>query len=99
MIYDPLSDIQIREISALLLQEVTKRLKDHEITVSWDQSVIDRIALLGYDSELGARPLKRAITEYIINPLSEKILSEGIVPGDTIRVLLADNSSITIEKL
>lgn len=74
VVYESLTDIEIKRITNLLLQDVTKRLKEHEIIVSWDQGIIDRIAILGYDTTLGARPLKRAITTYIVNPLSEKIL-------------------------
>ncbi len=74
VIYESLTDIEIKRITVLLLQDVTKRLKEHEIIVSWNQDIIDRIAILGYDTTLGARSLKRAITEYIVNPLSEKIL-------------------------
>ncbi len=74
VIYDALTDEDIRHITELLLADVTSRLKELEIIISWDQNIIDRISILGYDVILGARPLKRAITEYIINPLSEKIL-------------------------
>jgi ATP-dependent Clp protease ATP-binding subunit ClpA len=69
-----------------LLQDVTKRLKEREIVVTWDQNIIDRIAVLGYDTLLGARPLKRAITEYIVNPLSEKILRGEILAGDNLLI-------------
>lgn len=99
IIYESLTDIVIHRITELLLQDITKRLKENEIIVSWDQNIIDRISILGYDTTLGARPLKRAITEYIVNPLSEKILENTIVPGDNLHIRMWQNDIIEISKL
>ena len=46
VIYESLTDVDIKRITSLLLQDITKRLKDHEIVVNWDQSIIDHIAAL-----------------------------------------------------
>jgi ATP-dependent Clp protease ATP-binding subunit ClpB len=48
---------------------------------------------LGYDPVFGARPLKRAIQQWIENPLAQAILSSEFMPGDTI------NADISNEKL
>ncbi len=98
IIYESLTDNIIRRITELLLQDVTKRLKEREIVVTWDQNIIDRIAILGYDTLLGARPLKRAITEYIVNPLSEKILRGEILAGDNLLIRMWKNDTIEIVK-
>lgn len=98
VIYDALTDEDIRHITELLLVDVTSRLKELEIIISWDQNIIDRISILGYDVILGARPLKRAITEYIINPLSEKILKWEIVSGDILTVSMGDRDILEISK-
>lgn len=98
IIYESLTDNIIRRITELLLQDVTKRLKEREIVVTWDQNIIDRIAVLGYDTLLGARPLKRAITEYIVNPLSEKILRGEILAGDNLLIRMWKNDTIEIVK-
>jgi len=52
---------------------------------------------LGYDPSLGARPLKRAITEYIVNPLSEKILTGEIHEGEKIEVAFGDRDELSIQ--
>ena len=52
IIYESLTDADIKKIASLLLADITRRLRDNEITVSWDQSVTDRIAVLGYDAAL-----------------------------------------------
>ena len=45
---------------------------------------------MGYDPVYGARPLKRALQQYLENPLAEKILDGTFGPGDTIQVDVAD---------
>jgi ATP-dependent Clp protease ATP-binding subunit ClpB len=99
VIYDALSEVEIARITVLLLDEVSQRLRDRDIAVTWDQSVINRIAVLGYDSTLGARPLKRAITEYIVNPLSEKILMSEVGDGDTIVVSMGERDLLEVRKV
>ena len=47
-------------------------------TLHWTKETIDDLAELGYDPEFGARPVKRAIQDYVLNDLSRKIL-EGKV--------------------
>ena len=86
VLYDSLGESEIRDIVSLLLDGVKERLREKNITLTWDASVIEYISRVGYDIELGARPLKRAITEYIVNPLSNLILRREIV----------DNSDITL---
>ena len=46
----------------------------------------------------GARPLKRVIQRYLVNPLSERILEGGFVSGDTVVVSLDNRGLITIDK-
>lgn len=98
VLYRPLGETEISHIVGLLLTDVAKKLSEKSITVNWDKSVTDRISLLGYDSELGARPLKRAITEYIINPLSRKILAGEVSDGDNLSISLGNENQIIIEK-
>ena len=47
---------------------------------------LDFLGNVGYDPVYGARPLKRALQQYLENPLAEKILDGTFVPGDTIHV-------------
>lgn len=98
VLYEPLGEAQISSIVELLLADVTTKLKEKNITVSWDKSIVEKISALGYDSELGARPLKRAITEYIINPLSRKILSGELSDGDIIDVSMDGESKLVIKR-
>ena len=97
VVFDALSEKEIREITTLMLAEVEKRLREQDISVTWEPSLIDRISVLGYDPSLGARPLKRAITEYIVNPLSEKILLGEVKEGDDIEVRLGEKDKLELK--
>ncbi|MDD2694226.1 MAG: AAA family ATPase [Candidatus Gracilibacteria bacterium] len=98
VLYDSLNEENIHQIVLLLLDHVAKQLVHKNIKAVWDQSVVDYIARVGYDTELGARPLKRAITEYIVNPLSEKILVGEIGEGDAIVVKIGNEGIFEFNK-
>jgi ATP-dependent Clp protease ATP-binding subunit ClpA len=74
VVYNTLTEIDMISIVQLLLSNLETRLLKKNISVTWSEGLIQKIALLGYDEELGARPLARAISEYIVNPLSQKLL-------------------------
>ena len=48
--------------------------------------MLDRIAELGYDPVYGARPLKRAIQNWIENPLAQRVIKGEYLPGDRITI-------------
>lgn len=54
----------------------------------FDESVVKKIAELGYDPAFGARPLRGVISEKIRSVLAEKILKEETVKGGTVKVVL-----------
>lgn len=99
VIYNSLSESDIHKIAELLLREVTERLRSQSIEVTWDEEVIDLISTRWYDNTLGARPLKRAITEFIVNPLSEKLLVWEIGEGEKIRVSIWNGGILAVEKI
>lgn len=99
IIYHPLSTESIEKIVVLLLEDVKNRLKQKNITLQWDQNLVKKISILGYDKELGARPLRRAITEYIVNPFSENILKWEILEWDTLDISLWESNALSIKKV
>lgn len=56
------------------LERVAKRLEDRRIKLDFDKSAVDFLADAGYDPNFGARPVKRAIQNYVENPLAKEIL-------------------------
>lgn len=99
VLYDSLTEEDVYQIALLLLENVSKQLAHRNIKVTWDQSTVEYIARIGYDVELGARPLKRAITEYIVNPLSEKILVWEIRENDVIMIKMEKWWVFEIQKM
>ena len=76
--FHALTKEEIGEVVELQMKRVQKMLAAHGFTLHWTKETIDDLAELGYDPEFGARPVKRAIQDYVLNNLSRKIL-EGKV--------------------
>jgi ATP-dependent Clp protease ATP-binding subunit ClpB len=85
VVFHPLAREQIRGIANIQLDLLRKRLKDRELSIHISDAVIDELAAVGFDPVYGARPLKRAIQQYLENPLAHEILKGKFIPGDTIR--------------
>ena len=90
VMFDPLSQEQIRGIATIQLELLGKRLAEQGLTLSLDDRVMDKLSEAGFDPVYGARPLKRAIQQLLENPLSQKLLAGDFMAGDNIRVSLDD---------
>lgn len=88
VVFHPLQQNQIRGIAAIQIELLQRRLADRELRMVLDEAVYDRLAEVGFDPVYGARPLKRAIQQYLENPLAQEILQGKFVAGDTIGVSL-----------
>jgi ATP-dependent Clp protease ATP-binding subunit ClpC len=74
IIFHPLTNEEIRQISSIMLKRVEIQLKDHDITIDVRDDAYELLAKRGYDPAFGARPLRRIITNLIEDPLSEGVL-------------------------
>jgi ATP-dependent Clp protease ATP-binding subunit ClpB len=86
IIFDRLSEEHLKKIVEIQLSRLTKRLEDQKIALNLSDHAKAFIAREGYDPVYGARPLKRAIQKYILDPLSLDILEGKFHEGQTIRV-------------
>ncbi len=86
IIFDALTQEQLREIVDLLIEEVRKRLAEHKIAVELTDAARAWLLKEGYDPAYGARPLRRAIQRYVENPISKGILEGEYGEGSTILV-------------
>ncbi len=84
----------IAEIVKNQISRVADRLKDRRITLYISDEAVNYIADIGYDPQFGARPLKRAIQNYIENPLSKEILRGKYLEGDTIKAVKSGDNLI-----
>lgn len=76
--FQPLTQEQIAEVVELQMKRVKKMLEPQGFELLWTPAAIQYLAKVGYDPEFGARPVKRAIQDYVLNDLSKKILAEEV---------------------
>ena len=82
----PLTKHEIAEVVTLQLKRVAKMLEQQGFNLKWTERAVDYLADVGYDPEFGARPVKRAIQDYVLNDLSRKLLAEQVVREKPITV-------------
>ena len=90
IIFEALTDQQIKQIVELMAKEVQDRLLELEVTVSLTEAAKEWLAKEGFDSVYGARPLRRAVQRHVENPLSKRILAREFVAGDHVVVDVAE---------
>jgi ATP-dependent Clp protease ATP-binding subunit ClpB len=88
VVFHPLGNEQIRGIADIQIDLLRQRLQERELKLEMAASVLDKLASVGYDPVYGARPLKRAIQQYLENPLAESLLAGKFVAGDVIHTEL-----------
>jgi ATP-dependent Clp protease ATP-binding subunit ClpB len=91
VVFHPLAAEQIRGIVGIQLRYLQARLAERDIRLELEDAALDKLAEAGFDPVYGARPLKRAIQQYVENPLAQEILRGHFGPGDLIRVTVADD--------
>ena len=92
IVFHPLEKEEITRIVRLLTDVMAKRVKENmNITVSFTQKAIEKIAEEGYDKAYGARPLRRAIQSKIEDAFAEEYLLGNIKAGDKVSVGLKTN--------
>lgn len=86
VVFHPLDKEQIKHIAEIQLVNLRSRLAEREYGIAVTDEALEYLTTSGYDPVYGARPLKRAIQQYVENPLAQEILAGKFVPGDTIQV-------------
>ena len=80
-----------------MLVELNQKLAEHHLQIEVSDGAKEVLVDEGFDSEFGARPLRRAIQRLIENPLSEKLLAGSFSAEDTI-LIDAENKQINFKK-
>ncbi len=86
---------EVARIIDLMVDEMTKRLAEHEISVELTDGAKDFLVNHGYDPIYGARPLKRAIQKYIEDPLADEILKGRFTKGTAIKIKMKNRNELT----
>lgn len=97
VVFRPLEKSEVRQIVDLLVVQVADRLVEQDIRLTASDRFKDKVADEGFDSSLGARPLRRKVTQLLEDALAEAILSGRVKGGDRVLVDLADNGETLLE--
>ena len=76
--FTPLTKEQIADVVRLQMKKVTEMLEPQGITLECTPQAINYLAEEGYDPDFGARPVKRAIQQFVLNDLSKKLLADEV---------------------
>ena len=95
IVFHKLNDEEISKIIELMLNEVSKRMKEQKYEIEFDEKVKDLIAKKGIDKSFGARPLKRTIQNLVEDKIAEAILDGKIKRGKLVKVT-ADDEKVEI---
>jgi ATP-dependent Clp protease ATP-binding subunit ClpB len=98
IIFQSLDEGELARIVDIQLGRLEKRLAQQNLTLDVDDRAKKLLAKEGYDPQFGARPLKRAVQEQLLNPLSMKLLEGEFKPGDKIRVTAKDDELVLQRK-
>ena len=86
IIFHPLTQEQIVQVVGLMIKDVQGRLEERGISFELTSDANLWLGKEGYDPVYGARPLRRAVTRFLENPMSKGILSGEFISGDHILV-------------
>jgi ATP-dependent Clp protease ATP-binding subunit ClpC len=86
IVFRALSEEQLLDITGLLLDRLSRRLRAQGIEVEFAEDAVRLLSREGYDPEFGARPLRRTIQRLVENELSRMLLDGSVEPGDKVAV-------------
>lgn len=94
IIFQSLDEEELSRIVEIQISRLEKRLAQQNLTLDVDAAAKKLLAKEGYDPQFGARPLKRAVQEHLLNPLSLRLLDGEFKPGDKIKVTTNDGQLV-----
>jgi ATP-dependent Clp protease ATP-binding subunit ClpB len=94
IIFQSLDESELARIVDIQLGRLEQRLAQQNLTLDVDADAKKLIAREGYDPQFGARPLKRAIQEHLLDPLATKLLAGEFKPHDKIKVTAKDDALV-----
>ncbi len=97
IIFHSLDEKQLEAVVEIQLRQLEKRLAQQQLTVEVDASARRYLAKEGFDPQFGARPLKRAIQEHLLDPLAMKLLEGELKSGDRVKIT-ADNGQLKFQR-
>ena len=94
VVFNALDQKAIREIARIQIRKLAKRMEQQNIGLDVTEAALDEIGKVGFDPLFGARPLRRAVQDYLENQIAVDILKGQYAPGDTVFVDYVDGKFI-----
>jgi len=94
IVFRALTRDEIKQIVALEISKVQVRVNEHQIKLELTPEASDRLAELGYDPDMGARPLRRVIQAKVEDVLSDGLLAGKFKTGDTVRIEVVEDDVV-----
>ena len=95
IVFNALTLEQVSTIAAIMLTSLSERLqKQLNITLVWDDAVLNLLAKEGYDPAFGARPLRRQISQSVETQLSKMLVRGQTTEGDTVKISIRDDTML-----
>lgn len=91
IVFSPLTEAEIVQVAGLMINRLKQTMIENKgISIEIDPEAVTKLAKIGYDPQMGARPMERAIQEKVENLLAGKILSDELKKGDSITITSED---------
>ena len=98
VVFNTLSQEDIKKITDIELKKLMSRLTDLNYKITYDDSLVEYLAKIGYDELYGARPMNRAIQDKVEDLISEEVLTGKLVEGKSYLIKVVDDEVIIQKK-
>ncbi len=90
IIFHSLTGSSFKLIARKMLEDLSARLEEQEVTMAYDEDVLDWIVEEGTDADFGARPLKRFIQRHVETVVAKELIKGELGPGDEMKLSMQD---------
>jgi ATP-dependent Clp protease ATP-binding subunit ClpC len=98
IVFNSLGQEDIKKITDIELKKLMTRLVDMKYKITYEESLVEYLAKIGYDELYGARPLKRAIQDKVEDLLSEEVLTGKVIEGKSYLIKVVDENVVLQKK-
>ena len=99
IIYNFLTKELIKDIVKIQINQLNKMLNEKKIKLVFSSKAEEFLGEKGYDPSYEARPLKRAIQTYVLDPLANQMLQDSFQEGDIINIDVKKNEQLIFQKV
>jgi len=98
IVFNSLNPEDIKKITDIELKKLMNRLSEMKYKITYDETLVEYLAKIGFDELFGARPLKRAIQDKVEDLLSEEVLTGKMIEGKTYLIKVVDENVVVQKK-